>query len=89
MTPHRGPVADLERHDERQQQTAWLAGQDSDYLLKLLRGFKVKTAFDLDGTMAVATQPLSDEDIQNLVQFLASLSPEQEMSASATSRRSG
>jgi len=58
-----------------QQQAARLAGQDSDYLLKLLRGFKAKTASDLDGTMTVAAQPLSDEDIQNLVQFLASLRP--------------
>ena len=56
-----------------QQQAARLAGQDSDYLLKLLRGFKAKTASDLDGTMTVAAQPLSDEDIQNLVQFLATL----------------
>jgi len=56
-----------------QQQAARLAGQDSDYLLKLLRGFKAKTASDLDGTMTVAAQPLTDEDIQNLVQFLASL----------------
>ena len=58
-----------------QQQAARLAGQDSDYLLKLLRGFKAKTASDLDGTMTVAAQPLSDEDIQNLVQFLGSLGP--------------
>jgi cytochrome c553 len=56
-----------------QQQAARLAGQDSGYLLKLLRGFKAKTASDLDGTMTVAAQPLTDEDIQNLVQFLASL----------------
>ena len=58
-----------------QQQAARLAGQDPDYLLKLLRGFKAKTASDLDGTMTVAAQPLSDEDIQNLVRFLASLGP--------------
>ena len=58
-----------------QQQAARLAGQDSDYLLKLLRGFKAKTASDLDGTMTVAAQPLTDEDIQNLVQFLASFGP--------------
>jgi len=57
-----------------QQQAARLAGQDSDYLLKLLRGFKSKTASDLDGTMTVAAQPLMDEDIQNIVQFLATLS---------------
>jgi len=56
-----------------QQQAARLAGQDPNYLLKLLRGFKAKTASDLDGTMTVAAQPLSDEDIQNLVQYLGSL----------------
>jgi cytochrome c553 len=56
-----------------QQQVPRLAGQDYAYLLKLLRGFKAKTASDLDGTMTIATQPLTDEDILNLVHFLASL----------------
>jgi len=56
-----------------QQQAARLAGQDYDYLLKLLRGFKAKTASDLDGTMTIAAQPLSDEDIVNLVQYISSL----------------
>lgn len=44
--------------------------------LRLLRGFKEKTAADLDGTMTVAAQPLSDDDIVSLVHFLASLGPE-------------
>jgi cytochrome c553 len=56
-----------------QQQVPRLAGQDYDYLLKLLRGFRAKTASDLDGTMTVAVQPLGDEDIVNLVHFIASL----------------
>jgi cytochrome c553 len=56
-----------------QQQAARLAGQDFDYLLRLLRGFKAKTASDLDGTMTVATQPLQDDEIVSLVHFLASL----------------
>jgi len=56
-----------------QQQAARLAGQDFDYLLRLLRGFKARTASDLDGTMTVATQPLSDEDIVSLVHFIAGL----------------
>jgi len=56
-----------------QQQVPRLAGQDSEYLLRLLRAFKAKTASDLDGTMTIATQPLRDDDIQNLVQYLASL----------------
>ena len=56
-----------------QQQVPRLAGQDYDYLLRLLRGFKSKTASDLDGTMTMAVQPLRDEDIVSLVHFLASL----------------
>ena len=56
-----------------QQQAARLAGQDFDYLLRLLRGFRAKTASDLDGTMTVATQPLRDDEIVSLVHFLASL----------------
>lgn len=56
-----------------QQQVPRLAGQDYDYLLKLLRGFKAKTASDLDGTMTMAAQPLHDEDIANLVHYIASL----------------
>ncbi|HMB85120.1 MAG TPA: c-type cytochrome [Methylomirabilota bacterium] len=59
-----------------QQQAARLAGQDFDYLLRLLRGFKAKTASDLDGTMTVATQPLQDDEIVSLVHFLASLGTE-------------
>ena len=56
-----------------QQQVPRLAGQDYDYLLRLLRGFKNKTASDLDGTMTMAAQPLRDEDIVSLVHFLANL----------------
>jgi cytochrome c553 len=56
-----------------QQQVPRLAGQDYTYLLRLLRGFKAKTASDLDGTMTIAAQPLGDEDILSLVHFIASL----------------
>ncbi|HXJ82551.1 MAG TPA: c-type cytochrome [Candidatus Methylomirabilis sp.] len=56
-----------------QQQVPRLAGQDYDYLLKLLRGFKARTASDLDGTMTMAAQPLTDEEIVDLVNYLASL----------------
>jgi cytochrome c553 len=59
-----------------QQQAARLAGQDFAYLLRLLRGFKARTASDLDGTMTVATQPLQDDEIVSLVHFLASLGTE-------------
>ena len=50
-----------------------LAGQDLTYLRKLLRAFKEKTASDLDGTMTMAAVPLTDDDIEVLVHFLASL----------------
>ena len=50
-----------------------LAGQDLDYLRKLLRSFKEKTASDLDGTMTMAAVPLSVEDVENIAHFLASL----------------
>jgi cytochrome c553 len=59
-----------------QQQVPRLAGQDLDYLLKLLRSFKAKTASDLDGLMTMSAQPLGEEDIVNLVHFLASLGAE-------------
>ena len=58
-----------------QQQVPLLAGQDLAYLLKLLRGFKARTASDLDGTMTMAAQPLSAEDVENLAHYLASLNP--------------
>jgi len=59
-----------------QQQVPRLAGQDFDYLLRLLRGFKARTASDLDGTMTIAIQPLIDEEIVSLVHFIASLGAE-------------
>jgi cytochrome c553 len=58
-----------------QQQVPLLAGQDLAYLLKLLRGFKARTASDLDGTMTMAAQPLNAEDVENLAHYLASLTP--------------
>jgi cytochrome c553 len=58
-----------------QQQVPLLAGQDLAYLLKLLRGFKAGTASDLDGTMTMAARPLTDEEVENLAHYLASLEP--------------
>lgn len=58
-----------------QQQIPLLAGQDLAYLLKLLRGFKAGTASDLDGTMTMAARPLTDEEVENLAHYLASLEP--------------
>jgi len=58
-----------------QQQVPLLAGQDLAYLHKLLRGFKAGTASDLDGTMTMAARPLTDEEVENLSHYLASLEP--------------
>lgn len=65
---------DLSGHE----QIPRLAGQDLDYLRKLIRGFKEKTASDLDGTMTMAAVPLTEEDIEILAHFLASLGGQRE-----------
>lgn len=53
-----------------QHQVPRLAGQDPDYLRKMLRAYKAQTAGDLDGLMTQAAQPLSDADIESLVHFM-------------------
>ncbi len=58
-------------------QVARLAGQDFDYLLKRLRGYKAKTTSDLDGMMTMVAQSLTEEDIENLVHFMAGAAPTQ------------
>jgi cytochrome c553 len=50
-----------------------LAGQDLAYLRKQIRGFKEKTASDLDGTMTMSVQPITEDDIEILAHFAASL----------------
>ncbi|HXY99554.1 MAG TPA: c-type cytochrome [Stellaceae bacterium] len=50
-----------------------LAGQDRDYVLAQLRGFKAATRADIDGLMTSAAQPLSDADIDLLADYLAGL----------------
>lgn len=52
-----------------------LAGQQKEYLLKQLRGFKAQTAADLDGSMTTSAQPLTEEDIEMLADYLAHLKP--------------
>ena len=54
-----------------QAQVPRLAGQDLQYLLKLLRAYKAQTAGDLEGLMTQAAQPLSDADIERLAHFMA------------------
>jgi cytochrome c553 len=48
-----------------------LAGQDMDYLRRMLRAYRSQTAGDLDGAMTAAAQPLSDAEIEHLVHFVA------------------
>jgi cytochrome c553 len=48
-----------------------VAGQDLQYLVKLLRAYKLQTAGDLEGLMTQAAQPLSDADIENLAHSMA------------------
>jgi cytochrome c553 len=54
-----------------QHQVPRLAGQDLDYLRKMLRAYKAQTAGDLEGLMTQAAQPLSEADIEHLVHFMA------------------
>jgi cytochrome c553 len=58
-----------------QNQVPRVAGQDFDYLLKRLRGYQARTTSDLDGMMTMVAQSLSEEDIQNLVHFMAAAAP--------------
>jgi len=50
-----------------------LAGLEYDYLVKQLRGFKTGARPDIDGTMASAAQPLSEQDIADIANWLAGL----------------
>ena len=56
-----------------QHQVPRLAGQDLEYLLRLLRAYKAQTAADLEGFMTMAAQPLSEEDIEALAHYIATL----------------
>jgi cytochrome c553 len=56
-----------------QQHIPRLAGQQPDYLLAQLRGFKAGTRSDIDGNMTSAAHALSDKDIEILVDYLAGL----------------
>ena len=59
-----------------QQHIPRLAGQQYEYLLAQLRKFKAQTRADLDGNMTSAAQPLTDKDIEILVDYAAGLSPQ-------------
>jgi cytochrome c553 len=50
-----------------------LAGLHYDYLIREMRAFKAQTRADLDGSMTMAAQPLSAQDIEDVVAYVASL----------------
>jgi cytochrome c553 len=52
-----------------------LAGQHYEYLVKQLRAYKAQTRTDLEGSMTMAAQPLSVEDIEILARYIAQLRP--------------
>lgn len=56
-----------------QQAVPRLVGQDQQYLLKRLRGYKTQTTRDLEGQMTSAAQALTMEDIEVLAKYIASL----------------
>ena len=58
-----------------QHQVPRLAGQDLEYLRRMLRAYRAGTAGDLEGLMTIAAQPLSDADVESLAHYLASLAP--------------
>jgi cytochrome c553 len=56
-----------------QQHIPRLAGQQREYLKTQLRGFKAGTRADIDGNMTSAAQPLTESDIETLVDYLSAL----------------
>jgi cytochrome c553 len=56
-----------------QQHIPRLAGQQYEYLLTQLKGFKAQTRADIDGNMTSAVQALTPQDIEALADYLAGL----------------
>lgn len=56
-----------------QQHIPRLAGQQYDYLLAQLGGFKAQTRADIDGNMTAAAQALTPQDIEILADYLAGI----------------
>jgi cytochrome c553 len=50
-----------------------VAGQHPEYVIKQLKAYKTGMRTNDAGTMSSVSKTLSDEDIENLAQFLASL----------------
>jgi cytochrome c553 len=56
--------------------TPHLAGQSYEYLAKQLREFKARTRGELDGaTMTSVVQPLTEQEVEILARYFASLPP--------------
>ena len=56
-----------------QQHIPRIAGQQRDYLLKQLQGFKAGTRFDMDGNMTAAVQALPVSAVTILADYLSAL----------------
>jgi len=56
-----------------QQYVPRLTGLSYDYLVRQLRSFKAQQRPELDGTMTSSAQPLNDQDIENLAQYIAAI----------------
>jgi len=56
-----------------QQHIPRIAGQQYEYLLTQLKGFKAQTRADIDGNMTSAAQALTPQDIEALADYLAGL----------------
>src|SRR2546425_1002167 len=56
-----------------QNQIPRIAAQHYEYLLNQLRGFKAQTRGELEGTMPPAARPPSDEEIEIVARYIASL----------------
>jgi cytochrome c553 len=56
-----------------QQHVPRLSGLGYEYLKATLLGFKAQTRADIDGAMTEATRPLSDEQIEAVARYLATL----------------
>ncbi|MGZ5090451.1 MAG: c-type cytochrome [Burkholderiales bacterium] len=62
-----GPALQGQQHIPR------IAGQQRDYLLKQLQGFKAGTRFDMDGNMTAAVQALPVSAVTILADYLSAL----------------
>jgi cytochrome c553 len=56
-----------------QKHIARLAGQSPEYLVTQLKNIRSGSRVDMDGTMGSAARGLSDEDIEALAAYSASL----------------